>query len=108
MTQATEHIANVTMTDAEDVMLEDVLSHAGVYLEYGAGASTRKAVVHSNISSITSVESVATFVREKVQTDTRVDAALKAGRLRFLFADIGPTKMWGHPIDDRKKYLWPN
>ena len=103
---AAAQVVNETMTDAEMGMLDDALSHAHVYLEYGAGNSTRRASGFSNITSITSVESDAAFISEHVQTDHGVQAAQNAGILRFIVVDLGPTTMWGFPVDDSRKYMW--
>jgi hypothetical protein len=102
-----EHIVNETMTDAEKGMLENALSQAHIYLEYGAGVSTCKAADFSNITSITSVESDAEFVKTHVQTNASVLAAQNAGVLRLILVDLGPTKQWGYPVDSSKKYMWP-
>lgn len=87
--------------------LTAALNSAGHYLEYGAGGSTKLAARTTSLSSITTVESDPGYVAEHVGCDPAVESAIRSGRLRFMFADIGPTGMWGHPSDYSKAHLWP-
>lgn len=96
------------MSNAEIDLFTEALSSASNYLEYGAGGSTKKAARLFTLTSITAVESDSSFIENQLLNDVDVQLAIKAGRLRFLIADIGPTSDWGYPKDNSKIHLWPN
>jgi hypothetical protein len=96
------------MSHAEIDLFASALQRSSVYLEYGAGGSTKLAASSSALKSITSVESDPVFLETHVRNDTDVQRAISSGRLRFLIADIGPTGDWGYPKDSAKMHLWPN
>jgi hypothetical protein len=96
------------MSNAEIDLFAETLSSARNYLEYGAGGSTKKAARLSTLYSVTTVESDSSFIENQLLNDVDVQLAIKAGRLRFLIADIGPTGDWGYPRDTSKIFLWPN
>ena len=96
------------MSDAEITMLTAAVNKSRHYLEYGAGDSTKLAARVTTVSDITSVESDPVFISSHLSGDADIQAATQSGRLRFLIADIGPTGVWGCPIDRSKAHLWPN
>ncbi|MBB5350801.1 hypothetical protein HNR46_001035 [Haloferula luteola] len=95
------------MTEKEIERLHFALSKSKVYLEYGSGNSTRLAAGHDNIQVIRSVESDRGFAESVLFVDSTIQKSLADGRLRFLFPNIGPTKEWGYPVNDRDQHLWP-
>lgn len=99
---------SIEMSDAEVRMLKRALKESTIYLEYGAGGSTRLTLDFANVSSIMSVESDSGFVDELIAKDPKMASAVEAGRLRFMLVDIGPTGSWGTPRDKSKEHLWPN
>jgi hypothetical protein len=96
------------MTNEEIKFLEQELAACKIYLEYGAGGSTKLAAERNNIDSMISVESDPAFIKEQVLTDVSVQQAIGSLRLRFLTVDIGSTVEWGYPLTSDKSYLWPN
>jgi len=96
-----------TMTLPEWEFLQDTLSGAVQYLEYGAGTSTRLAAQLQKVQSIVSVESDPVYVQHLRDTHEEIRGAEADGRLCFHIADIGPTQEWGHPFDTSKRHLWP-
>ena len=96
------------MTNEEIKFLEQELAACKIYLEYGAGGSTKLAAETNNIDSMISVESDPAFIKEQVLTDVSVQQAIGSLRLRFLTVDIGSTVEWGYPLTSDKSYLWPN
>ena len=75
------------------------------YLEFGSGGSTLLAV-RSGIDIVVSVESDhdwADTIRHHPEIETRITA----GRATILYADIGPTKAFGAPVDSEFRELWP-
>lgn len=88
---------DVTLPPLERGMVELEYSSAGVILEYGSGGSTFLAL-DLGARTVFSVESDAAWARD-------IAAALAdrhPGRdARIHHVDIGETKAWGAPIDDR-------
>jgi hypothetical protein len=96
------------MSSGEVAALGAALKSTTRYLEYGAGGSTRLAATVDSLESITTVESDPVFITQRVSTNPAVAAAVRSGRLKFLIVDIGPTSFWGRPVDQSKRFLWPN
>lgn len=97
-----------TMTSAEKAVLHDYFNQSNHYLEFGAGESTIDASGIDSLQTVTSVESSAIFIEEKLKTNATIAKALIAGKLAFHLVDIGETGTWGYPINHAKQHLWPN
>lgn len=75
--------------------LEAGLASASAYLEYGSGGSTALAL-RSGLKALVCVESDKNWLSD---LKTSLDQSGSTTCL-FVHADIGPTKEWGHPVDD--------
>ena len=86
----------LTLPEAEAVLLSAAYARADVVLEYGSGGST---VLAADLGKrVLSVESD----RNWAQMMRAWFAANPSEReVDIIWADIGPTKEWGHPVDDR-------
>lgn len=94
----------LTMPEAEAARLRDEYSKASRILEYGMGGSTALAAEMAG-KSVFSVES------DKAWHDAmgRYFAAHPPrARVILHHADIGPTRAWGHPVDEAKFRRWPS
>ncbi len=93
-----------SMNQTEIRFLQDKLSSSRFYLEFGSGFSTLEALVlvREQIISIETssdyIVSLSNFIKEKGFDRTKVF---------FHHADIGETKIWGHPSDDQQIKNWP-
>jgi hypothetical protein len=95
------------MTLNELECLKRQVKQARTYLEFGAGASTKMAV-EAGVDRLFTVESDPKWI-ERCALDPVIAEALKAGRLTFIHADIGPVKLWGYPADPSVAVAkWPN
>jgi hypothetical protein len=74
-------------------------------VEFGCGAST-VLLLRNGIGVLDSVDSQPAWVR-RVSDEPDTAEALRTGRLRMHCVDIGPTRKWGHPLDDESKARWP-
>jgi len=74
-------------------------------VEFGCGAST-VLLLRNGIGALDSVDSQPAWVRH-VSDEPDAAEALRTGRLRMHCVDIGPTRKWGHPLDDELKARWP-
>lgn len=83
--------------------LTELLQGSVAYMEYGAGGSTMLAG-SLEVPLIISTESDAAF---RVAVKEQFSRHYPGSKLVSIHADIGPTKAWGHPADDRMKKDWP-
>lgn len=92
----------LTLPAAEAAALRAAYGAAGVILEYGSGGST---VLASELpgKQIFSVETDADWLAA-LQAYLQAHPGLSPVVLHH--ADIGPTKAWGHPVDDSRKADW--
>jgi hypothetical protein len=95
----------VYMSSAERNMFEKFASRARLYLEFGCGGST-EIIVRTKASRIVSVESDKAWIDQLAQKP-ELETAIKAKRLHFVHADIGPVKDWGAPADRSAVDRWP-
>lgn len=94
----------LTMPEAEAARLKAEYTKATRILEYGMGGSTVLAAEMAG-KSVYSVES------DKAWHDAmeRYFAAHPPrARLMLHHSDIGPTRDWGHPVDETKFRRWPS
>lgn len=89
----------LTMPEAEAALLREAYSRADVILEYGSGGSTVLAAQLPN-THVTSVESDKGWWRMMMEW-FEGHPAHATSSVDMLYADVGPTKEWGHPKDDR-------
>lgn len=98
-----DFIPELTLPQAEADALRAAYAAGSVILEYGSGGST---VVGAQMAGKTlfSVESDAAWLA-KMQGYLDKNPPLAAVHLHH--GDIGPTRDWGHPVDDTQFRKWP-
>lgn len=94
------------MEDIERALFYKLLDNATHYQEFGSGGSTVVALKRANIKKIHTVESDRQWI-EDLTGRQDVSSAMKVGRMKFVYADIGPTGLWGHPTDYSHQAQWP-
>jgi hypothetical protein len=97
-----------TMTKDEKLLLHSYMGSCLNYLEFGSGESTIYASNVSTIQTIKSVESSKKYIDKNLKHNPIIANALLTGKLVFHLIDIGETKKWGYPINDKKRHLFPN
>lgn len=86
----------LTLPEAEAALLRDAYDRASVILEFGSGGSTILAAeLGKRVVSVESDKSWAQMMRDWLQQNPQ------PGQAEIVLADVGPTKEWGHPVDDR-------
>lgn len=75
------------------------------YLEFGCGGSTFL-VAYLSLAKIVSIESDKDFIKFISQNEILAQN-LASNRLKFTHIDIGATKEWGYPRDDKKRANFP-
>lgn len=85
------------MTDNEILLFEKFLKTATNYFEFGSGGSTKLAVRNNII--VHGVESDPVWV-EALCKQT-------GGLCKVCYIDIGPTREWGFPVDDKHRHKFP-
>lgn len=89
----------LTFPSAEAALLARAYLGADVILEYGSGGSTVMASELSN-TRVTAIESDPDWA--KMMQGWLAENPPAAGTsVDVIWADIGPTKDWGHPVDDQ-------
>ena len=94
----------LTLPLVEAQALHEAFAQAKVILEYGSGGSTVLAAEMAG-KTVFSVESDAVWL-EKMRA--YFAAHPPAAKLHLHHGDIGPTKDWGHPLDDDDFRKWPD
>ena len=89
-------------------LLHKYLDKSQTYLEFGSGDSTLYACSLPLLNSICSVESSKKFIQEYLLVNSDIKKSLNKGKLLFDLVDIGETGVWGHPVSDEFKHLWPH
>lgn len=100
-------LLSLSMTAREQSLLDARFSAASTYLEYGVGASTRRALEFPNIRRVDAIESGEEFLRDYLAAHADLRAGAAAGRLVVHRVDIGPTGPMGYPSDVSRKADWP-
>ncbi|MFE3837028.1 hypothetical protein [Pseudogemmobacter sonorensis] len=95
----------LTLPEAEARAWTSACARAGVVLEYGSGGSTL--VAAGSGAEVWSVESDAAWAGRMRDWFAR-DPAAAAARVHVHHADIGPTREWGHPLDESAFRRWPD
>ncbi|MDX5403408.1 MAG: hypothetical protein LPK02_14620 [Rhodobacterales bacterium] len=84
----------LTFPEAEAEVIRAAYGQAEVILEYGSGGSTVLAAeLGKRVTSVESDRAWAQMMRDWFA------AHPPAGQVDIVWADIGPTKEWGHPVD---------
>ena len=93
------------MSDSERDLFDQYVKKSKLYLEFGAGGSTLRALTISK-AQVYSIDSS----QEWIQFMHRywIVRFLENKRLFLKFMDIGPTKEWGQPDGMQSKDLFPN
>jgi len=94
---------SLTMPPDEAQALTRAFGAAQVILEYGAGGSTVLAAEMAG-KTVFSVESDAEWL---AKLRGYFAAHPPQAKLHLHHGDIGPTKAWGHPLDDDDFRQWP-
>lgn len=94
---------DLTMPEAEAAALRAAYAGASVVLEYGSGGSTVLAAEAG--AEVWAVESDAAWA---AKMQAWFAAHPTTGRARVVHADIGPTRDWGHPVDESRLRQWPD
>lgn len=102
--RAIEIPANPHMPPEAVEKLTELLKGSSCFLEYGAGGSSRLAA-RLGVRDIYSVESDKAFLEA---VSTALDEDNSAATFHPVFADIGPTKEWGNPVDNSGVRRWPD
>ncbi|OZB14262.1 MAG: hypothetical protein B7X55_11550 [Rhodobacterales bacterium 34-62-10] len=85
----------LTLPEAEAETLVSAYAMAHTILEYGSGGSTVMAAeLGKRVTSVESDKGWAQMMRDWFAAHPPV------GQVDILWSDIGPTKEWGHPVDD--------
>ncbi|PJE25840.1 hypothetical protein SAMN06297129_2365 [Pseudooceanicola antarcticus] len=86
----------LTFPEAEGQAVALAYSRAKAILEYGSGGSTVMAAEMGK--TVTSVESDGNWAR---MMRAYFEANPPRGQVEVIHAEVGPTREWGHPVDDR-------
>ena len=98
----------IELSDNERIFLISYMKKSYSYLEFGSGGSTFLALMKTEVSDVTSVESDNNWLEYLREWET-IRNAEKCKRLRFISVDIGKTGAWGVPVEiEENKYLFPN
>jgi hypothetical protein len=75
------------------------------FLEFGSGASTLMGLRNESLSivSIDSCQEYLDYLRDEIKI-----LELPLEKVFFLFVDIGPTGLWGRPIDNSSRDKFPD
>ena len=85
----------LTMPEAEAAAIRAAYAAADVILEYGSGGSTvLGAELGKRVTAVESDRDWAQMMRDWFATHP------PAGQVEIIWSDIGPTKEWGHPVDE--------
>jgi hypothetical protein len=94
------------MSPAELAAFRDWLrGGARCYGEFGMGGSTLEAS-RVGFDAIVAVDSDRRWV-QSVRAHPEIAPGIAAGRIAALHGDIGPTREWGNPLDDKAVKQWP-
>ncbi|CUH62796.1 hypothetical protein TG4357_00307 [Thalassovita gelatinovora] len=92
----------LTLPEAEAIALSKAYAQADTILEYGSGGST---VIAAELGkTVWSVESDADWAQ---MMRDYFAAHPPMGDVHIVHSDIGPTKEWGHPVDDSEWKKFP-
>ncbi len=96
-----------TLKTAEEVKtFKKTIAESNNYLEFGSGGSTFDALKYSR-ATIYSVESSKAWIKHMLSWKF-IKKYNKNKRLNFIHVNIGETKDWGKPLNDKKRDLFPN
>lgn len=93
------------MEDTGLALLGEHLAGVRVYVEYGSGGSSVM-VAQAGVKRIYSVDSDKQFLKAVKQR--LLNDGVPRRRYIAIYADIGPTREWGKPVDESHIKAWPN
>ena len=96
----------IRMSDNEIQFFIDNIKGVDKYLEFGSGGSTFLVLLNSSATKIVSVESDNNWINYIKKWDLIKNNLDK--KLFFEYVNIGQITMWGRPVEDDKKELFPN
>ncbi len=96
----------LTLPEPEAEALRTAYAAADTILEYGSGGSTVLAAEMEG-KHVTSVESDRSWAR-MMKDWFRANPPAAGSSVDVVWADIGPTRDWGHPKDDREWRRFPD
>lgn len=88
----------LTLPEAEAALLRDEYARAEVILEYGSGGSTVLAAEMPG-KTVFTVESDKNWAQRMRRWFAETPPA-EGTEVDVIWSDIGPTKEWGHPVDE--------
>ena len=88
----------MNLFDGDSAAFENIVRDAGVYFEYGCGASTRWVLQHTN-AKIFSVDTDKAWGKSVIRDSKKDELA----RLKLYYVDVGPTGNWGYPLTYSKR-----
>ena len=88
----------LTLPEAEAALLRDEYARAEVILEYGSGGSTVLAAEMPG-KTVFTVESDKDWAQRMRRWFAETPPA-EGTEVDVIWSDIGPTKEWGHPVDE--------
>lgn len=95
----------ISMPPQETEKLKKIIDSSSNILEYGSGGSTIYASM-SDADNIISVENDKKFLDKVIEEYNKIE--LFKPNLIPIHSYIGPSGMWGYPLDDSHKHLWKN
>ncbi len=99
-----EHALKPHMTDGEIELFSRHLRTAESIVEFGCGGSTKLAV-DLGVSLIHSVESDPAWVKT-LSVHPELVPSIASGKLHLHYADVGPVRKWGAPVDNQAAGRW--
>lgn len=94
------------LSEKEQEALINYLKNSNNYLEFGSGGSSFLALLNSN-AKVYSVESDETWI-DYLRTWKFIRKNEENKRILFNVVNIGSTKEWGYPVDDRNREKFPD
>jgi hypothetical protein len=95
-----------SMLDSEIDCFSRHLSKTDCYLEFGCGGSTMLAQ-ELGVRQLISIESDKAWAAA-VRDQPAIRPKVASGEYRVTWVDIGPTTVWGHPVDRQNAGRWPD
>jgi hypothetical protein len=93
------------MSPGEIALFDKTIEEAKVYLEFGMGGSTFRALLKSR-AKVYSIDSSLEWLAAMRQYF--LIRFLEKKRLFLFYVDVGPTKEWGVPVGTGSSYLFPD
>lgn len=95
------------MSAAEAEYYAGLLSTSETVVEYGVGRSTLMALNERNVRRLLSVESDTKWAA-KIKRKPLVEQAIANGIATIIYVDVGTTRNFGVPVDEKKRMSGSN